>query len=417
MGFPYLRTHNDLLTGEIITTLWTNFAKTGKPTTDDSLGFEWEPVTNTSLPHLSLTPSPEMHEDHREQLRSFWQSIPTRQNTILFPEEVGYFVIEASEYESQEALPSTHTEDTDSGADVEDQKNDNFTEELVNKILSDSLGAEMAKIVGSSAVAVDDIRAETDNGIKNTGSKGRISDPLVKGGIEDLYKDDGKVSSNTDDTTHTANKDDLSKSSNSIKDEDEEGYSKDLYNKDDRKDYLKKKYYYKVLKENGPESVRREGDIKDHIFKHKLKKLEEEQKAADSNDALDVVANDLSGGHDLESTQSLAQTEFAETPTQSEYRVTDTQTEHTGPDTQTDHKDTNIPGENTSTDTQTGHAGTPIDDSSTRQKATDSDFFIVKKMIDYGDMYQILKQNEEATRQYNAAISLNPSMCTFGEDC
>ncbi|XP_047488976.1 juvenile hormone esterase-like [Penaeus chinensis] len=420
-GFPYLRTHNDLLTGEIITTLWTNFAKTGKPTTDDSLGFEWEPVTNSSLAHLSLSPSPKMQGDNRTQLRSFWQSLPTRQNTILFPEEVGYFVMEASKSDNQEALRSADTEDTDSGADGEDQKNDNFTEELVNKILSDSLGAEMAEIVGGSAVVVDDIRAETDNGIKNTGSKGRISDPLVKGGIEDLYKDDSKVSSNTDDTRHTVNKDDVNESSNSIKDEDkdedEDGYSKDLYNKDDRKDLLRKKYYDDIVKEYGPESVRSEGDIKDLIFKHKLKKLEEEQKAVDSNDVFDVGANDLPGGHDSESAQSLAQTELAETPTQREYRVTDAQTEHTGPDAQTEHTDTNIPGENTNTDTQTGHAGAPIEDGSTRQKATDSDFFIVKKMIDYGDMYQILKENEEATRQYNAAVRLNPSMCTFGEDC
>lgn len=46
----------------------TDFCPYSKPTPDDSLGFEWEPVTNTSLAHLSLSPSPEMQGDNRTQV-------------------------------------------------------------------------------------------------------------------------------------------------------------------------------------------------------------------------------------------------------------------------------------------------------------------------------------------------------------
>nr|XP_027228062.1 uncharacterized protein LOC113820010 [Penaeus vannamei] len=304
-----------------------------------------------------------MRKDNRTQLRSFWQSLPTRQNQILFPEEVGFFVKEAAEDDAQDALPSTETEDTESGPDVEDQKDDDLTEELVNKILSESLGAEMTRGAdakteigeGSAAKIVVDVgQAEKDNGMKNIGNKDKISDPRVKGSIEEeLYKGNNKES-NTDDTKHSLNKDITSPSDN-VKDlDEEEDYSKDLYKKDDIKAALRKKYYHSILK----------------------------------NSALRTV--------------------------------TDTQTEHTGLDAQTDqtdHKDTNIPGDNKSTNTQTGHVGTSMEDGSTQERAPDSDFFIVKKMIDYGDMYQILKDNEEAIRQYNAAVRLTPSMCTFGEDC
>ncbi|ROT83284.1 JHE-like carboxylesterase 1 [Penaeus vannamei] len=426
-GFPYLRIKDDLLTGEMITTLWTNFAKTGKPTPDDSLGFEWDPVTDASLVHLSLSPSPEMRKDNRTQLRSFWQSLPTRQNQILFPEEVGFFVKEAAEDDAQDALPSTETEDTESGPDVEDQEDDDLTEELVNKILSESLGTEITRGAdakteigeGSAAKIVVDVgQAEKDNGRKNIGNKDKISDLRVKGSIEEeLYKGDNKES-NTDDTKHSLNKDITSPSDN-VKDlDEEEDYSKDLYKKDDIKAALRKKYYHSILKELGAENVRREGDVKNLKYKHKLRKLEEEeeeQNDLDADDALNAVENRIS-----ENAQSPAQTEYQDTPTQTARRVTDTQTEHTGLDAQTDqtdHKDTNIPGDNKSTNTQTGHVGTSMEDGSTQERAPDSDFFIVKKMIDYGDMYQILKDNEEAIRQYNAAVRLTPSMCTFGEDC
>lgn len=323
---------------------------------------------------------------------------------------------EAAEDDAQDALPSTETEDTESGPDVEDQKDDDLTEELVNKILSESLGAEIGE--GSAAKIVVDVgQAEKDNGRKNIGNKDKISDPRVKGSIEEeLHKGDNKES-NIDDTKHSLNKDITSPSDN-VKDlDEEEDYSKDLYKKDDIKDSLRKKYYHSILKELGAENVRREGDVKNLKYKHKLRKLEEEEEQNDlgADDALNAVENRIS-----ENAQSPAQTEYQDTPTQTARRVTDTQTEHTGLDAQTDqtdHKDTNIPGDNKSTNTQTGHVGTSMEDGSTQERAPDSDFFIVKKMIDYGDMYQILKDNEEAIRQYNAAVRLTPSMCTFGEDC
>ncbi|XP_045131337.1 juvenile hormone esterase-like isoform X2 [Portunus trituberculatus] len=62
-----LQRPDDLALRDIITTLWTNFAATGNPTPDGSLGFTWEPSTANNLHYLSLTPSPSMQPDNRKE--------------------------------------------------------------------------------------------------------------------------------------------------------------------------------------------------------------------------------------------------------------------------------------------------------------------------------------------------------------
>ncbi|XP_042894419.1 cholinesterase 2-like [Penaeus japonicus] len=79
---------DDLKLRDIITTMWTNFAATGNPTPDDSLGFKWEPATESSFRHLALKPSPEMEDDHRREVRHFLTSLPTKVNKLLHPERV-----------------------------------------------------------------------------------------------------------------------------------------------------------------------------------------------------------------------------------------------------------------------------------------------------------------------------------------
>nr|XP_053656292.1 bile salt-activated lipase-like [Cherax quadricarinatus] len=71
-----------------MTTLWTNFATTGNPTPDDSLGFIWEPVTDGNLHYLALNPRPTMEADIRQEVRRFHSSLPTLVNLALHPQVV-----------------------------------------------------------------------------------------------------------------------------------------------------------------------------------------------------------------------------------------------------------------------------------------------------------------------------------------
>ncbi|XP_045134687.1 juvenile hormone esterase-like [Portunus trituberculatus] len=74
---------DDLALRDIITTLWTNFAATGNPTPDGSLGFTWEASTPQNLQYLSLTPSPSMQPDDRKETRKFHNSLPIQENVML----------------------------------------------------------------------------------------------------------------------------------------------------------------------------------------------------------------------------------------------------------------------------------------------------------------------------------------------
>ncbi|XP_068224772.1 venom carboxylesterase-6-like [Palaemon carinicauda] len=77
----------DLLLRRVMVKLWTNFAATGNPTPDQSLGFRWIPATKNCLRHLGLKPDASMSPDKRAQVRLFWNDLPTVQNKILFPEK------------------------------------------------------------------------------------------------------------------------------------------------------------------------------------------------------------------------------------------------------------------------------------------------------------------------------------------
>ncbi|XP_064080917.1 bile salt-activated lipase-like isoform X2 [Macrobrachium nipponense] len=77
----------DLMLRHIMVKLWTNFAATGNPTPDQSLGFRWSPATKDSLRHLILKPDASMGDDERVKIRAFWDELPTVQNKILFPEK------------------------------------------------------------------------------------------------------------------------------------------------------------------------------------------------------------------------------------------------------------------------------------------------------------------------------------------
>nr|XP_045613410.1 juvenile hormone esterase-like [Procambarus clarkii] len=73
---------------DIMSTLWTNFAATGNPTPDDSLGFTWEPSTEDNLQYLALILRPTMEADQRQEVRKFFASLPTKDNVILSGDRV-----------------------------------------------------------------------------------------------------------------------------------------------------------------------------------------------------------------------------------------------------------------------------------------------------------------------------------------
>ncbi|XP_076059059.1 juvenile hormone esterase-like isoform X1 [Oratosquilla oratoria] len=80
--FELLDKEEDLALRDKIVALWTNFADTGNPTPDDSLGFIWEPVTESSLHYLALQPEMTMEKDTRTERRSFWLDLPVFQNLV-----------------------------------------------------------------------------------------------------------------------------------------------------------------------------------------------------------------------------------------------------------------------------------------------------------------------------------------------
>nr|XP_053645937.1 uncharacterized protein LOC128697979 [Cherax quadricarinatus] len=86
-GFQLTRAP-DLALRDLFTKLWTNFADTGNPTPDSSLGFIWEPTTEAHLQHLVLSPSPFMQNDtRRQQQRQRQQRLPS---SVLFSNYQSY---------------------------------------------------------------------------------------------------------------------------------------------------------------------------------------------------------------------------------------------------------------------------------------------------------------------------------------
>ncbi|KAK8396512.1 hypothetical protein O3P69_005512 [Scylla paramamosain] len=121
--FPPLKDEKDLQLRKLMLKLWTNFAATGNPTPDDSLGFKWEAMKNGSMSYLALQPEPKMEEDQRQEVRDFWYSLPLAQNLYLHPERVPNLVYTPAE-EDTAAEDTTETPidttDTTTTAPVED---------------------------------------------------------------------------------------------------------------------------------------------------------------------------------------------------------------------------------------------------------------------------------------------------------
>lgn len=79
----------DLKMRNLMVKLWVNFATTGNPTPDDSLGFTWDPITQeTSHRHLNLNTNPVMEEESRQEVLDFWATLPLLENVILDPEKI-----------------------------------------------------------------------------------------------------------------------------------------------------------------------------------------------------------------------------------------------------------------------------------------------------------------------------------------
>lgn len=93
----------DLRLRDIMTKLWVNFAASGNPTPDGSLGFTWQPASPDDLQHLSLTPTPAMKGDTRKEVRAFYETLPMRQNFLLHPEKVVPIDLDSS---SEDEVPA-----------------------------------------------------------------------------------------------------------------------------------------------------------------------------------------------------------------------------------------------------------------------------------------------------------------------
>lgn len=85
----------DLRLREAMLSLWTNFATTGNPTPDDSLGFRWRSTTPNDFSFLVLSPKPRMTRDTRQEARDFANSLPTELNRLLHPDLIQESVLKS----------------------------------------------------------------------------------------------------------------------------------------------------------------------------------------------------------------------------------------------------------------------------------------------------------------------------------
>uniref|UniRef100_A0A6A7G184 Juvenile hormone esterase-like protein 1 n=1 Tax=Hirondellea gigas TaxID=1518452 RepID=A0A6A7G184_9CRUS len=82
-GTPLFRQHENEVDQQLTRTvvkLWTNFAATGNPTPDASLGFIWEAAEEKRLRQLVLQQQPYMTDNIQQQAREFWSSLPLPEN-------------------------------------------------------------------------------------------------------------------------------------------------------------------------------------------------------------------------------------------------------------------------------------------------------------------------------------------------
>ncbi|XP_042225142.1 venom carboxylesterase-6-like [Homarus americanus] len=87
-SLPPLQRPQDLELRQLMLTMWTNFAATGNPTPDKTLGVRWVSSSPDRLSYLALRPNLTMLPDTRAQVRKFWSSLPTRQNRILYTKQL-----------------------------------------------------------------------------------------------------------------------------------------------------------------------------------------------------------------------------------------------------------------------------------------------------------------------------------------
>ncbi|XP_063599423.1 juvenile hormone esterase-like [Penaeus indicus] len=81
-----LSKEEDLFVSRIMVDLWTNFAVTGDPTPDMSLGFKWTPTEVSKTSYLGITTSPTMKVFDNHQDLEFWRNLPKKMNKLLYPE-------------------------------------------------------------------------------------------------------------------------------------------------------------------------------------------------------------------------------------------------------------------------------------------------------------------------------------------
>lgn len=118
--FKPIEGEDDLRLREIMLKLWTNFAATGNPTPDDSLGFKWEPMKEGSMKYLALQPKPAMEDDYRQETRNFWYSLPLKQNIFLHPERVPNLVYTPIENTTATPAPTETSTTTPSETVIEE---------------------------------------------------------------------------------------------------------------------------------------------------------------------------------------------------------------------------------------------------------------------------------------------------------
>ncbi|XP_063595267.1 cholinesterase 2-like [Penaeus indicus] len=76
----------DFFVSRIMVDLWTNFAATGNPTPDMSMGFKWTPTDDSKVSYLGITSSPTMQVFDDVQTLEFWRNLPKKVNKLLYPD-------------------------------------------------------------------------------------------------------------------------------------------------------------------------------------------------------------------------------------------------------------------------------------------------------------------------------------------
>lgn len=148
MELQDLAREDDLTLREVILSAWTNFAATGNPTPDNTLGFVWEAASEDDLRYLSLTPTPTMQNDQRKEMRKFFASLPARQNKLLFPGQEDQQ--EEDEDLDQEQEEEDEDEDKDQGHQEEKEEDEDQEDE-------DDLGMVEAEVAFSRQFNQDEL--------------------------------------------------------------------------------------------------------------------------------------------------------------------------------------------------------------------------------------------------------------------